>query len=69
MMTYPTCGSCRFMRADEKGQGACFGAPPHPKPSPTYRWGNPLDSISIADPVYPRVSSITPACGGYKERA
>ena len=62
-----TCGGCRFMRVDEKGHGACFGAPPAVNPNaPQYRWGNSLDNLFVGQPVYPIVSSITPACGIYE---
>lgn len=64
------CGECHFLRADEDGHTACFESPPVADPDePRYRWGSGMVEVHISRPLYPAVSTITPACGKFMPKA
>ena len=67
-MATMTCGHCHHLKADDKGQTACFGRAPGTNPSyPVYRMKvNGGHTVLISEAVYPLVASTTPACGDFE---
>ena len=64
-----TCGECRYLRGDRKGQTACFESPGVPNPAgPVYHFTVPGATPLVADAVYPLMSTTTPACGKFQPK-
>ena len=68
-MATRTCGHCDHLKADGKGQTACFGRAPGTNPSyPVYRMDKTLGHVLVSEAVYPLVASTTPACGDFEPK-
>ena len=70
-MPAPTCGACQSLKSDPNGLTACFADPPVPDPTAPrygYRAEGGIRIATIADGVFPAVSTLTPACGKFRMR-